>query len=253
MSDKPPYPSFTKLFHNKAQPSTLPTRPELLTKGKSIVVTGGGVGGIGGETARYFAAAGASRIAILGRRQKPLADNKAYIEEHYPEVEVVAIPTDVTKQADVDAAFATITKEGIISIDVLVSSAAEIGLREPVAQADGTAYLQTVNNNVAAALWLTKAFARHAKPEDAVVIAISSWAAHWSAMDIFSAYSVAKIAVVRLWDTFMLSNPNIRVVHTQPGVVLTEMNLREGGAKSFEGIPIDDGKMCGKIVPVING
>jgi NAD(P)-dependent dehydrogenase (short-subunit alcohol dehydrogenase family) len=243
MSDTPPYPSFTKLFHNKAQPSTSPTRVELSAKGKSIIITGGGVGGIGGETARYFAAAGASRIAILGRREQPLAENKAFIEANHPDVEIIAIPTDVTKKADVNAAFNRFTKNGTVKIDVLVSSAAEIGPREPAAEADGAAYIGTVTNNVAGALWLAQAFTCHATVEDAVVIAISSWAAHWSAADFFSAYCVAKIAVVRLWDTLMLSNPGIRVIHTQPGVVLTEMNLREGGAKSFDGIPIDEGRM----------
>ncbi|GFP56981.1 hypothetical protein ACSS6W_004475 [Trichoderma asperelloides] len=230
------FPSPTKEWHHKAQPATLPTRPELSAKGKSVIVTGGGTG-IGGETARYFAEAGASRIALLGRRTQPLLDNKAFIEEKFPGVEVITVSTDITKKSDVDAAFSQFASNG--KINVLVHSAAVIGPKEGVADADGDRYLEAIQENIAGALWVAQAFLRHAAP-DAVAIIINSWAAHLSLNDVFSSYCVAKLAVYRLWDTITLSNPNLSVFHTQPGVVLTEMNLRAGGAASFEGIKTDD-------------
>jgi NAD(P)-dependent dehydrogenase (short-subunit alcohol dehydrogenase family) len=240
MSTTPPFPSPTRLWHSTAQPASDPTRPELSAKGKSVLITGGGVGGIGGETARSFAAAGASRIAILGRRVKPLLENKTFIESTYPGVEVVTITADVTKQADVHAAFAHFAADG--NIDVLIASAATVGPKDSIADVDGEAFLETVQQNVAAALGVSKAFMRHAAP-DAVVVAINSWAAYWSAgKNIFEAYNVAKIAVFRLWDCVGLANPGWSVFHTQPGVVLTEMNLRLGGAASFEGVKTDDGE-----------
>lgn len=232
------FPSPTKGWHNKAQPSTLPTRPELSAKGKSVIVTGGGTG-IGGETARYFAEAGASRIALLGRRAQPLLDNKAFIENKFPGVEVITVSTDITKKSDVDAAFSQFAGNG--QINVLIHSAATVGPKEGVADADGDSYLETIQENVSGALWLAKAFLRHAAP-DAVAVIINSWAAHLSLSDVFSSYSVAKLAVFRLWDTIAVSNPNLSIYHTQPGVVLTEMNLRVGGAASFKDIKIDDGK-----------
>ncbi|KAF8900598.1 hypothetical protein CPB85DRAFT_1565144 [Mucidula mucida] len=236
MTDAPPFPSPTKRWHTKAQPSTSPTRPELSAKGKSIIVTGGGTG-IGGETARYFAAAGASRIALLGRRVQPLLDNKAYIENKFPGVEVFTISTDVTKQSDVDAAFAQFAGTG--KINVLIHSAAEVGPKEPVGVADGEKYLEAIQFNITGALWIAQAFLRHAAP-DAVAIPISSWAAHLSLNEAFSSYCVAKLAVYRLWDTVAQTHPNLSVFHTQPGVVLTEMNLRIGGAASFKDIQTDD-------------
>lgn len=243
MAGIPPFPSPTKRWHTKAQPSTSPTRPELSAKGKSVIITGGGNTGIGGETARHFAQAGASRIALLGRREGPLLDNKAYIEREYPGVEVVTIPTDVTKQADVDAAFSLFAGGSSSGkIDVLVDTAAGVGPRERVSDVDGEAFLGTVQTNVAGALWVAKAFVRHAAPEGAVAVAVNSWAAHLSVNDAFSAYCVAKIAVFRLWDTVALTNPHLSVFHTQPGVILTELNLKVGGAKSFEGVQVDDGE-----------
>ncbi|KAL7926097.1 hypothetical protein ACQKWADRAFT_281761 [Trichoderma austrokoningii] len=230
------FPSPTKAFHHKAQPSTLPNRPELSAQGKSVLITGGGTG-IGGETARYFAEAGASRIALLGRRTQPLLDNRAFIEKTFPGVEVITASTDITKKSDVDAAFSQFAGNG--KINVLVHSAAVIGPKEGVAEADGDSYLEAIQENIAGALWVAQAFLRHAAP-DAVAIIINSWAAHWSVNDVFSSYCVAKLAVYRLWDTITLSNPDLSVFHTQPGVVLTEMNLRAGGAASFEGIQTDD-------------
>ncbi|OTB08786.1 hypothetical protein M426DRAFT_262216 [Hypoxylon sp. CI-4A] len=231
MSKAPPFPSPTKLWHNKAQPSASPTRPELSAKGKSVLITGGGTTGIGGETARYFAQAGASRIALLGRREKPLDENKAYIESKYPGVEVITISADVTKEDEVDAAFAKFAGDG--KIDVLIHSAAVAGSTDNVTDADPKEFLDTVNINVAGSLYVSRAFVRHAAPE-AVAVAINSWAAHLSVTDGFAAYCVAKLAVYRLWDIVALSNPGLSIFHTQPGVVLTEMNLAAGGAESFK-------------------
>ncbi|KAF9027452.1 NAD(P)-binding protein [Hymenopellis radicata] len=226
MAEAPPYPSPTQRWHTKAQPSTSPTRPELSAKGKSVIITGGGSTGIGGETARYFAEAGASRIALLGRREQPLLDNKAFIENKFPGVEVFTISTDVTKKSDVDAAFSQFAADG--KINVLVHSAAAVGPKETVADI-----------NVAGSLWVAQAFLRHAAP-DAVAIAINSWGAHLSLNDAFASYCVAKLAVYRLWDTVALANPNFSVFHTQPGVVLTDMNLSVGGAESFKDVKTDD-------------
>jgi NAD(P)-dependent dehydrogenase (short-subunit alcohol dehydrogenase family) len=114
----------TKTYHKKAYPAIDPTRPELSAKGKTIVITGGGTG-IGAETAVYFARAGASRIALLGRREQPLLDTKARIEAESPGTKILAIPTDVVKQSDVDAAFEKIASGG--KINVLVSNAAVVG------------------------------------------------------------------------------------------------------------------------------
>lgn len=238
MSEVPPFPSPTRQWHNRAQPSGSPARPELSAKGKSVIITGGGTG-IGGETARYFAEADAPRIALLGRREKPLLENKAFIEAKFPGVEVFTMSTDITKKSDVDAAFSKFSGDG--KIDVLVHSAARIGPKEPVAVADGEEYLAGIQENITGSFWIAQAFLRHAAP-DAVAIPINSWAMYLNASDSFSSYCVAKAAQHRLWDSVAYSNPSMSIFHTQPGVVLTEMNLKSGGAASFKDIEVDDGK-----------
>lgn len=105
----------------------------------------------------------------------------------------------------------------------------------------GNEFLTGITGNLKGSLWVARAFVRHAAPE-AHAIAINSWGAHLSLNDAFASYSVAKMAVYRLWDTVLLSAPHLSVFHTQPGVVLTEMNLKVGGAESFKNIKTDDGK-----------
>jgi NAD(P)-dependent dehydrogenase (short-subunit alcohol dehydrogenase family) len=106
-----------------------------------VIVTGGGTG-IGAETARCFAEAGASRIALLGRREQPLLDTKAFIEHKFADVEVFVAPTDVTKKSDVDAAFTKFA--GNRKIDGLVSNAAMIGPQSPVRDVDGDKFLEAI-------------------------------------------------------------------------------------------------------------
>lgn len=234
-----PFPSPTSTWHTKVYPSISPTRPELSARGKSVVVTGGGTG-IGAETARSFAAAGASRIALLGRREQPLLDTKAAIEREFPDVDVFVAPTDVTVKSEVDAAFATFASGGggggdDDGVHILVSNAAVIGPREPIRDVDGDAWVEAVQKNIRGSLLVSQAFLRHAAA-GAVAINVCSAVAHLNFVPEFSSYNVAKLAVFRLWDFVAFANPEVSVFHTQPGVVDTAMNKEAGGvgALGFE-------------------
>ncbi|KAL4881030.1 hypothetical protein BJY04DRAFT_218549 [Aspergillus karnatakaensis] len=227
----PPFPSATKKWHSTGYPSISPERPELSAAGKTIVITGGGTG-IGAETALYFAKAGAARIALFGRREQPLLDTKARIESEAPSVEVFTAPTDVFKKDQVDAAFDSFLSAGNFKIDVLVSNAASTGPLEGVQNVDPDAFLHTVDDNIGAALYVAQAFLRYAAP-NAVVIDVSSNAAHLNFGPYFAAYSIYKWAVIRLWDALGFSNPEMSVFHIQPGVVDTDMNRAAGGVKAM--------------------
>ncbi|OIW22667.1 oxidoreductase [Coniochaeta ligniaria NRRL 30616] len=209
-----PFPAPTSKWHDKAYPSISPTRPELSARGKSVLITGGGTG-IGAETARCFAEAGASRIALLGRREQPLLDTKASIEHAYPDVEVFVASTDVTKKAEVDTAFATFVGEG--KLDVLVSGAAMIGPQDPIDALDGDKFVDAIQRNLLGSLFVAQGFLRYAST-NAVAIEITSCTAHVNFGPGFVAYSAAKLAVFRLWDSLAFSNPGLHVFHVHPGV-----------------------------------
>ena len=169
-----PFPSPTATWHTTGQPSGSPSRPELSAKGKNVLVTGGGTG-IGAETARYFAAAGASRIALLGRRLQPLLDTKASLEANFAGIDIFVASTDVTNKSEVDAAFDDFL--GQTKLHVLVSNAATIGAQDPVATVDGSKFVDAVLQNLRGSLNVAQAFARHATM-DAVAIDVNSSAAH---------------------------------------------------------------------------
>ena len=231
-----PFPSATEKWHDDTYPSLSPTRPELSAKGKSVLVTGGGTG-IGGETARYFAKAGASRIALLGRREQPLLDRKAAIESESPGVEVFTASTDVTNKEQVDAAFAAFA--GNDKIDIVVAAAAVAGPVDSVRDVDPKKFLAAVETNLSGALNTAQAFLRHAA-DGAVAIDVNSSAAHLKFGSGYASYCVAKIGVFRLWDHLAFANTHFRVYHVQPGIVDTDMNKEAGGVKAF-GFS-DDGK-----------
>ena len=231
-----PFPSPTSTWHDNTYTALSPSRPELSAKGKTVLITGGGTG-IGARTALSFAEAGASRIALLGRREQPLLETKTAIQEQHPQVEIIVFPTDVTKKSQVDAAFKKFIGNG--KLDILISNAGMVGAQDPVKEVDVDKFMETVDLNLRGALVVAQAFLCYAAP-DAVVIETNSSAAHVNFATKFGAYSVAKLAVFRLWDFLGASHPNLTVFHTQPGVVDTDMNKESGGvdAVGFQ----DDGK-----------
>ncbi|KAE8389047.1 hypothetical protein BDV23DRAFT_173361 [Aspergillus alliaceus] len=225
----PPFPSPTTKWHSKAYPSISPTLPSLSAKNKTVLITGGGTG-IGAATAHHFAAAGASRIALLGRRKQPLLTTKASIEHQYPNTEIFIFPTDITNQDEVTTAFATFAAD--TKINILVSNAATIGPQGPIANVNGEQFISSIEQNLKGSLFTAQAFLAKAA-KDAVVIETSSTAAHLDFGPGFAAYSVAKMGVVRLWDSVAFANPDLCVFHVQPGIVDTDMNREAGGIEAI--------------------
>ncbi|KAF5262082.1 hypothetical protein FOXYS1_7202, partial [Fusarium oxysporum] len=96
--------SFTKTWHNKPYPSIDPTRPEFSAAGKFVAITGGGTG-IGKSIAIAFAQAGASTIAILGRRLDRLETAAAEIAEASGgKTNVIFEAVDISQRSKLDAA-----------------------------------------------------------------------------------------------------------------------------------------------------
>lgn len=227
--EKAPFPSPTKKWHDNTYASLSPSRPELSAKGKTVAITGGGTG-IGAETARQFAAAGAARIALIGRREQPLLDTKAAIEKSFPDVQVFTARADVANKEQLDAAFNSFLRDGT-KLDVVISAAAKTGPMDSAEDVDGPAFIEAVNVNLLGALYTAKAFLRHAG-KGAVAVNVSSLSAHLSFGAGFASYCCSKISAFRLWDSVGIASPGISVFHVQPGVVDTDMNKESGGIKA---------------------
>ena len=124
------FPSFTKTWHDDTYPAIDPKkRPELAQKGKIVVITGGGTG-IGRAIAQAFAAAGAAKVAILGRRDEMLQETKRIIEAKNSAVIITTHPTDITDPTAVKKAAANIGR-----FDILVSNAAHLPTLQPLLDA----------------------------------------------------------------------------------------------------------------------
>lgn len=128
-----------------------------------------------------------------------------------------------------DTAFAKFVGNG--KIHVLISNAAILGPREPVEDTDEDRFLEAIQQNLKRSLFVAQAFLRYAVP-DAVVIDVSSSAAHINFTSIFASYNIAKLAVFRLWDSLAFAKPDLNVFHAQPGVIATAMNKEVGGTEA---------------------
>jgi hypothetical protein len=88
-------PSLTRTWRKDTYTAINPLeRPELALKGKTVMITGGG-SGIGRGMTKAFADAGASKIAILGRREASLHAIARDIHAGYPTVELSTHAADL--------------------------------------------------------------------------------------------------------------------------------------------------------------
>jgi NAD(P)-dependent dehydrogenase (short-subunit alcohol dehydrogenase family) len=97
-----------------------------LTQGQVAVVTGGG-SGIGLALANRFASAGL-HVVLADVQEDALAAAKAEVEGHG--VEVLTVPTDVSKEADVQA-LAAATLERFGAVHVVCNNAGVAGRSDP--------------------------------------------------------------------------------------------------------------------------
>lgn len=224
-------PSPTKTYHKVPYPSIDPSRPELSAKGKVIVVTGGGTG-IGAETAMYFAKAGASRVAILGRRSQPLLATKAIIEAESPSTEILAIPTDITNIDSVEAAFAQTARDS--KINILISNAAVMGTKAPIMSQTSAELLSGIITNIEGNFNVATTFLKYAAPAP-TIIEVNSAAAHITIAPGFASYNIAKMATARFYTSLAFEHPELAVYSIQPGAVDTDMSRKAGYKEKKEG------------------
>ena len=227
-------PSLTKAWHNASYPAISPSNPALSVAGKTVFITGGGAG-IGLATARAFAAAGASRVAISGRTEKTLLSAKNDIESVHEGVIVLPFVADITDQEAVDAAFASAGK-----IDILVHSAGYLPHMVPIIQSGIQDWWSGFEINVKGAFIVTQAFLKVAA-SDATLVDLTTGMVHLPAFPLYSAYQASKMAELRFFDSVQSENPKMHVVHIHPGVVATAMGQK--GIDAGADFPLDDGNI----------
>jgi NADP-dependent 3-hydroxy acid dehydrogenase YdfG len=97
------FPIPVKTWRNAPYDAIDPSRSELSALGKIVVITGAGTG-IGRETTLAFAAAGAIKLHIVGRRSDKLEETKKAVAARFPDAEAEVHVGNVGCEDDIKAA-----------------------------------------------------------------------------------------------------------------------------------------------------
>ncbi|KAI9149582.1 Short chain dehydrogenase citE [Paramyrothecium foliicola] len=234
-----------KTLHHATYPGIAPDRPEVSTRGKSAVITGGGTG-IGTAVAQSFARSGVSHLALLGRTEATLLETKAKVAAISPATNVHTYVVDVIDAAATTlavGAFAAVI--GGRGIDVLVANAGIVGETKAVVDLSADEFWRPIEVNVRGNFNLVRAFDAHATA-DATIIHVSTAAVHIPYLPGYSAYRSSKLAATRLLDNYAGDRPGLRVVHMHPGLVRTPGTAPLAAAlDGVPGIAWDDAALAG--------
>jgi len=190
-------------------------------KTMTVLITGGG-SGIGRASALRFAAAGAVRIVITGRRESMLEETAGLIAATYPDCRVESIPGDLT-----DAAFRETLASRVRSLgalDVLVNNAG-VYTTETFEQVTGSSYREVMQTNVEAVFFLTRSLLDVLENSAAPVIINIGSTLSLRPIPQGSTYNIAKAAIDHLTRSLALElGPRgIRVNCVSPGITETDM------------------------------
>ncbi|MCJ1379882.1 hypothetical protein MMC17_002985 [Xylographa soralifera] len=232
---KAPFPSFTAEWHRSTYATIDPQRPELSAKGKSVIVSGAG-SGIGRETVKAFAAAGASRFALLGRTLGTLEETKRIVEAEYPATYCTTYAVNVADETAVHKAAIDIG-----DWDVLVLNAGTGMKPAPIAETNVLDWWNVMETNLKGAVVAVHAFLP-TRSSAASIIGINAGMINIPATQYpatgSSAYITSKIAQVKLLEHVASENPDVFVVSVHPGVVRTA--LVDSSQLHTEGFVFDD-------------
>ncbi|MCT2544953.1 SDR family oxidoreductase [Streptomyces atratus] len=190
--------------------------------GRTAVITGA-ASGMGSATARLLAAQGV-RVALLARRAERLEELAAAIKEAGGEA--LAVATDVTDQASVDAA-AELVHSTFGRVDLVVN-AAGVMLPNPVDAGRTDEWQRMIDTNVTGALRIIRAFTADlvaaAEGRTADLVNISSIGAHIMFPN-YAVYGATKAALTYLSTSLRteFGPRDVRVTNIEPGLTDTEL------------------------------
>lgn len=186
-------------------------------QGKSVLITGASRG-IGAETARIFADAGA-HVMLMARSGDAIS---ALADEIGPQARCVT--GDVAHFDQVNAAVQA-TKTAFGRLDVLINNAGVIDPITPLATSDPAAWAQVIDINLKGVYHgLRAAMPVMQAQGSGTILTVSSGAAH-NPLDGWSAYCTSKAGAAMLTDCAHLEGAEhgLRIMGLSPGTVATDM------------------------------
>ena len=229
---------FTKKLYHETDTTLDPTRPELSCNGKTVYITGGGLGSIGSGIALAYAKAGAAKIGLLGRTAKTLEATKAQILSDHPRVEVHIEIMDQTNNESSGLAAHNI-RVAIGAWDIFINAAAHQPDFTTIAGSDTDDWFRAFEVSIKFVQFWSTHFLPKARPNATYInLLAGSIAVPVAFMPLNSAYTATKIAALKLDEFVALESPTLRVFSIHPGIVDTKMYR-----KTLEAIPGMEGEV----------
>ena len=207
---------------------------------KTIIITGGG-GGVGRATAHAFLDAG-WRVGLVGRRAEALEETANGHEN------ALALPCDVTDEAQVEAAFDRAAKDWG-HLDAIFNNAGIGRPGAPIDEIPVEEFRKVIEINLTGSFICARAafgIMRRQDPQGGRIInngSVSAYVPRWGS----SPYTASKHAITGLTRSISLDGRpfNIACGQIDIGNALTEM-----AAKMTEGVPQADGSIA--VEPVMD-
>ncbi|KAH9907395.1 hypothetical protein F4778DRAFT_721772 [Xylariomycetidae sp. FL2044] len=230
---QPPLPCPVDTWHNDTYEAISPSRRELSVAGKTVVVLGAG-GGIGREVALAFAAAGASKMVLLGRTEATLKETASKLHEASQCSTVVHV-VDMTDDRSLEDAATSIGKWNIFllcsGVCPTLSSVTSAGI---------TTWWNGYETNVNGTLLAAKRFLPSAEGPDAAFLGVVSDVSLTPTAYLpgLSSYTSSKLAQAKLFEFLAAENPEVFVATMHPGLVDTNLFTDTGGRA--DQLPMDN-------------
>ncbi|EDU43895.1 conserved hypothetical protein [Pyrenophora tritici-repentis Pt-1C-BFP] len=233
---------FVPTVHRDVYPAIDPTQPSLSQKGKVIIITGASQGLGARAFVPSFAAAGAKAIVLVARSAEKLNEVAASVANSHPEVETLAVPTDIGSPESVALLYQKV-KEKYGHADVLVNNAGIFKARAPVKDVDEKAWWDEMTLNIRGTFLIIKSFLQQLPtPETPAKIVTLITAAAYEVFPSLSAYGISKLAVLELMTYVAAENPNVFAVALHPGIIDTEMLI-----DTFKRFALDTPELIGGV------
>lgn len=203
---------------------------------KTVMITGASRG-IGAETARVFAKAGAN-VVLMARSQDAIGNLAGEIGQ-----KAIAIPCNVARYGEVSAAV-DFTLQAFGSVDVFINNAGVIEPISHLATSDPDDWGQAIDINLKGVYNGMRAVLPVMKEAGGgSILTISSGAAH-HAIEAWSHYCASKAAVNMLGRSVHLEEAanGIRAIGLSPGTVATQMQreIKQSGVNPVSELAWED-------------
>lgn len=209
-----------------------PPAPRGLLTGRHVLVTAAAGSGIGGATARRCALEGAT-VVLSDRHERRLAETADAFAVEFG-TRPLAVPCDVTVQADVDRLFADAV-EANGAIDVVVNNAG-LGGMSPLVDMTDEEWARVLDVTLTGTFRCVRAALVHMQPNGSGAIVNNASVLGWRAQAEQAHYAAAKAGVMALTRSAAMeaAEHGVRVNAVAPSIALHENLARSSSDELLE-------------------